>query len=72
VGKVVEVEVEQQLQVHQVVMEVMEGHPVEVEVPEVTEPQQEQVEMEVREEEDKCGYILGNKIFIKIKLWQII
>jgi hypothetical protein len=53
-------------------MEEMAVHPaeeVEVVVPEL---QQEQVEMAEQVVEDKCGFILGNKIFIKIKLWQII
>jgi hypothetical protein len=46
-----------------VVVEVEEVLP--VQVPELVVP-------EVMGVEAKCGFILGNKIFIKIKLWQII
>jgi hypothetical protein len=60
-----------QTQTYQVEMVEMVEHPAaEVEV--VVQVQiQEQVEMGVQVEEVRCGFILGNKIFIKIKLWQI-
>jgi hypothetical protein len=69
---VVEVVVEPQPRVHQVEMVEMVECLAEVVVEEVMVLVPEQVEMVVQAVEVKCGFILGNKIFIKIKLWQII
>jgi hypothetical protein len=69
---VVEVVVEPQPRVRQVEMVEMGECLAEVVVVEVMVLVPEQVEMVVRAVEVKCGFILGNKIFIKIKLCQLI
>jgi hypothetical protein len=72
VVKEVGVEVEAPQQTYLEEMVETEEFPVEAEVAVVREHQQEQVEMGVQVVEVRCGFILGNKIFIKIKLCQII
>jgi hypothetical protein len=68
----VPVEVVSEMRIYQAEMAVMVVPP-EVEVVEVVQVQiQVQEEMVGQVVEDKCLFILGNKIFIKLKLCQLI